>query len=347
MLHLQAGRETAVEALLKPVGVPSGWWSADLHVRTSRSRGCTVSLDDRVSAFRCDGIEAFVVADVGWRTDFDSNPLQALSGEEIEAGDGGRFTIFPVRSEPGRPGRGAMNPWAARTESTLVSLLEESPEILVQVVQPPWPDSLRIEAFELMTPDTPEDFGPRWDAWVDLLRQGRRVLATGGSHRGLLVEGQSGNPRTWIRLDSTVVVPRTQDVLNALGAGSAIVSKGPFIRFTLDGEEVGAVLTRSPGLLRGKVEVFAPSGVVVNRVTVYVNGVEDAVFLVAGENRPLRFSEEIEVNLKETAFVVVTVEARGEGPPGVPPVAMGGETRPIAPLAITNPIWVEIFRASG
>jgi hypothetical protein len=267
-----------------------------------------------------------------------------IPGEEVDVTAGGAFSVLPLEPRPGLPGRGALNPYSPHVSRELIALLGESPDRMAQMIRPPAPDSVRFEMLELLTPDG--EFGPRWETWMNLLRRGQRVLATGGSHRNLLVDDRPDPPLTWVRFDSTVIEPGPEQLIDSLRKGAVVASRGPFIDFTLEGEGVGSVLSRSPGLLQGRIRVLAAPGTPVSRVSVYVNGVEDSVFRIEGGRGPLRFDEEVEVNLKEAGFVVVVVEGRSEGSPGLPPLGAGGETRPFAPLAVTSPIWVEISRAS-
>jgi len=345
-IQLQEGKDASVEASLPSLGVPPGWRSADLQVRTFRSPGCTVSLADRKAALRSDGIDAFVLADLGWRTDpgAETVDLLAIPGEGIETEGGGTVGIFPVEADPGRPGRGALDPDAIDRIAALDSLLESSPSARIQLLRPPLPDSLQVSMMELLTSEV--DFGSRWEAWIDLLRRGHRVLATGGGPHDSLLDDGGNRAFTWILVDSTTARPGAADLLSAIRSGALVASRGPFVHFTLEGREVGSVQSRSIGLLHGHVEVLAPPGIEVSRVSVYVNGVEDSVYRIEGADRPLRFDEDIEIDLKGAAFVVVTVEGRQESSPGIPSVGENGWTRPIDPLAVTSPIWVEISRAS-
>jgi hypothetical protein len=179
---------------------------------------------------------------------------------------------------------------------------------------------------------------------MDILATGRRIVGVGNSDSHFLVGQEPGYPRNYVLLDPSAAPGDPQALVDALRRGRVVVSYGPFIEFTLEGKAPGSSLLSSTGRVRGHIRVLAPSWVDVRRVTVYVNGVEEIVFMVKGRDRMIRFDEDFEIPLLASAFVMVKAEGEETLAPVLP--TLGAFSDPVRPLAFTNPIWVEVSSAS-
>ena len=115
--------------------------------------------------------------------------------------------------------------------------------------------------------------------------------------------GRSDDAPTSARPD-----PGAAAVKEALQEGKTVSTNGPFVEFTLDGEEIGGTLRRGPGMVRGHVRVLAPAWIDVRRVLIVVNGVVDSAFMVRGRGDSVRFDEDIELYVRNSGFVQVRVE---------------------------------------
>jgi len=176
--------------------------------------------------------------------------------------------------------------------------------------------------------------------WYNLLNLGHRYFAVGNSDSHTVHHAFAGYPRNYVQVpedDPEEVKPVA--VAAALRAGRCFTTTGPFIRFEVNGQESGDVVrTTSPRVL-ARVKLDAPSWVYLNRVKFVLNG--DVVETV-----------EVEPRVREdgsiawpTAKAVVHVHRDSwlhvivEGDESLQPIVTG--RRPILPLAISNPIWIE------
>jgi hypothetical protein len=365
-LNIGPGKTKDLEARLERL-YPETWVAADLHVHANPSPDCGVTLEDRVRSLACEGVEWFAASDHQRRTDYGpvldtlalAAPVRFIPSEEITTDRFGHFGALPLPIHPGIPGGGPV-PVYGKTVDDIFSLVrEENPGVLIQVNHPrgggngyftclgdPFPadsDSaavrprLDFDLLEIVNGKTEGSFARNWKDWMDLLASGRRVVGVGNSDSHFLTGQEVGYPRNYILLDSTSASRDVDAVVDALAQGRVVVTNGPFIEFTLEGKAVGSRVASARGLVDGHIRVTAPSWVDVRRVTVYANGVEEAVFMVSGRERTVRFDEDFDLHLKRSSFVMVTVE--GEAPLD-PVVPSPGPDEPLLPLAFTNPVWV-------
>jgi hypothetical protein len=288
-------------------------------------------------------------------------PLHALISEEVTTADRGHFGVFPFDA----PG-----PGTDTREIPIPALFDyvrsHHPGALIQVNHPragsngyldylgfqpadsldrrEAPGRLDFDLMEIVNGKSLRGFDAVWKDWAALLRRGYRVTGVGNSDSHHLVGQEAGYPRNFVFVgEGDPSDPRV--LVEAVRAGQVVVSSGPFIEFTLEGEGVGSTLRRPAGALTGHVRVLAPAWVDVREVRVMVNGAVDAVYLVAGRDRVIRFDEDIEVRLRGTGYVQVVVTGTGSLDPVVPPDLSRRKREPARPLAFTNPIRVEINSA--
>jgi hypothetical protein len=363
-VSLSAGQETELDARLERLEIPLGWVAADLHVYAAPGDDSPVSLADRAEELVCEGIEWFVSGDALHRTSYASvldtlhvaAPLHALVGEEVVSKNG-RFEAFPLPYRPNLLGNGALEPERLSLDAVFDGLHGEGDSVLIQVDHPRAAPGAYLDVFEysaredtaragfrrdfdlieLLSGKQTPGFSALWDDWMTLLRGDSPVTAVGNSDSHSLYGDEAGVPRTYVALEPSSEPNPLAKFLEGVRLGRIVVSNGPFIEFTLGGVPVGGTLT-AKGVIRGHVRVIAPSWVDVKRVRVFLNGREEAAYMLRGRSRSVRFDEDIELTVKGPSWVVVRVE--GDDP--MDPVVTGFGTSPrVSPLAFTNPIWVK------
>ena len=349
--------------------IPQEWVAADFHVHSLPSADCNVSMPDRARSLVCEGLDWFAATEHGRRFDYATlldtlslaAPLHALVSEEVTTSNWGHFAAFPLPVDHKDPRRGGLDAVGMDLDSIFSRFRSDNPEALIQVNHPrvgrmgyfdqvgySSSDSsaaamrLDFDLLEVLNGKNLQSLEPVWKDWMGLLRSGRKIVGVGNSDSHHLIEQEVGYPRNYVALEAGESVSDQEAFLAAVRAGRIVVSNGPFIDFTVEGASVGSTVSVKRGIVKGHVRVIAPSWVDVSEVSVHVNGVGGSVYMVNGNRGPVRFDEDIEINLKRSAFVVVRVEGERSLAPILPPVVYDGSVRPVRPVAFTNPIWLEI-----
>ena len=188
--------------------------------------------------------------------------------------------------------------------------------------------------------------------WFHLLSRGHRYAAVGNSDSHTVHYSFAGYPRNFIRVpddDPGAIDPGK--VADALRGARVFTTLGPFVQVRANGAAMGGRAAANEGEVTLEIRVQAASWVDCDRVIVHVNGERVAELPVPDARTPLRFADRVNVCLSKgcpthdptplggeeavDAWIVVAVE--GDDPlPLIP-----SKTRPIRPLAITNPIWID------
>jgi len=372
-IDARPGKGRTLRADLERLPIPAGWVSADFHVHQAPSHDSNLALADRARGLVCEGLDWFAATDHGIRTDFApvldtlalAAPLRSLVSEEITTVRYGHFNPYPVLPRFGSSA--GLDARELDPAAIFDRVHEENPRALLQVnhprsgsngyfdcmgYEPGMPaaeaDSLGIrldfDAMEIANGKDAQGYRKVWKDWMALLGQGRRIVGVGNSDSHHLTGQEPGYPRNYVRLDPD----STGDALalvDAVRAGRVTVSNGPFIDLTVEGTGIGDTLRTSSRTVTAHVRVLAPAWVDVRRVSLFVDGVEDAVFMVAPGPEAVRFDEDVELRVSGSAFVIAVAEGDLSLAPVVPPVVSGGRSRPARPLAFTNPVWVESTRS--
>jgi hypothetical protein len=369
-VSLESGEREDLAAVLTRLDIPAAWVSADLHVHAMPSFDSAVSLAPRAGSLVCEGIEWFAGSDHGRRTDYHdvldklelAAPLHALVSEEVTTDKLGHFGAFPVSLRPGEPGNGAIPTDGRSVDAIFEGLRGEGEETLIQVNHPRagsngYFDRLGYSAqddtaqagfrrdfdlLEILNGKENPDFEAVWADWMAFLGGEDPVTAMGNSDTHRLHGEEAGVPRNWVRLDPESTGSLEERFMEAVRTGRVVVSNGPFIDFALEGAGVGGTALASGGRVRGHLRVIAPSWVDVSRVRVFVNGREESTFMVRGRQKPVRFDEDVEILISRPSFVIVRVEGDLPMDPVVPGGISPGRKIPVLPIAVTNPIWVEM-----
>ncbi len=347
-----------------------GWLSADLHLHTASSHDSPVTLAERVLAAQALGVDLLALTDhnvispapVEARLDgpasrpasrpASSGPL-VLSGQELtsEGRLAGHFNLFPL---PVGPALAALDLDPARS---FAEALRRSPSALLQVNHPRmgsigYFDLMKLDPasgraapgyargyhlLEVFNGDQLTDLADVERVladWYALLDRGERVTATGNSDAHRLPFQDAGYPRNlvlWDPAGQAKGAPTTEQALVALRAGRSLITTGPTVRFTANGQPLGALVPgRRPVRLR--IEVEAPSWIDVSSVTLLERGRPLARFTPSRKGTQ-RLAVTHEVRPQRDTWYVVLV--RGERPD--PTQLRAG----VLPFALTNPIWVD------
>jgi hypothetical protein len=197
-----------------------------------------------------------------------------------------------------------------------------------------------INGYDLPGGDVP---GRNLSRYFDLIQSGRRYTAVGSSDSHKLTSEWAGYPRTYVRVAHDQGGASTADeIADALRAGRAVVSLGPFVDARVGLAGPGDTVEPIDGTVRLDVAVRAPSWVDVTAIDVVVDGNVEHSF-DAREQSPLgdlRWTQVIDVPVTDESWVAVVV--RGERP--MQEVLPGLH---VAPFAFTNPIHVRAPPSGG
>jgi hypothetical protein len=379
-LDLTAGEERSWTAALRHEVDTRNWISGDFHLHTLTHSGHGDSnLEERIITLAGEGVEFAVATDHNHNTDYGptiealgaGRHLTHVTGNEVSTPIG-HFNAFPL--EPDRP---IPDAHARSAPKLFRSLHEESNRYdVVPIVQLNHPRWRSIDYFGLTGLDpitatsTSSAFSYDFDAlevfnandgwgyydadttdkpvgssahsvlqdWFNLLNQGRRYTAVGNSDSHTVHYEFAGYPRNYVW--SMAAEPKSIDVgevVEAIRGGQAFTTIGPFVEFSVDGKRMGRLVRTFNTSVDVRVRVRAASWIDCDRVKIIVNGVVAAERPVSDHRYSERFDERITIELDRDAWISVLVE--GDDP--MDPIVQSPH-RPILPLAVTNPVWVEV-----
>lgn len=178
--------------------------------------------------------------------------------------------------------------------------------------------------------------------WFNLLNRGHRYVAVGNSDSHTVHHGFAGYPRNFVEvpIDQPSRVQPAM-VAEALREGRCYTTFGPVLDFRVNGQPLGSLVSSDSGRVLVEVRLQTPTWILVNRVKIVVNGdVVATVELEPSVRADGRFYwpriKQV-VPLLHDSWIVVLVE----GDESLDPIVCGGP-RPVLPLAVTNPIRVDV-----
>lgn len=189
--------------------------------------------------------------------------------------------------------------------------------------------------------------------WLQMLNLGYRVPGVVNTDAHYAFHG-SGWLRNYIRSptdDPARIV--TADVVRACESGHVMMTNGPFLEAALRAESDGGEQMGGPGdqvvdddgRVTLAVRVQCPNWLDVDRVQVFVNGRPDPALAATRRDQPAAFSRDVVRFLHEFTLALdrdahVVVAAIGEAT--TLGVVMGPEHGADRPVAVTNPIFVDV-----
>jgi hypothetical protein len=367
-VEIKAGKTSAVTLSLSRVIDSTGAIAADLHLHSMKSKDSNIMLESRVISLIAEGVELAVSTDHDSITDY-APVLQSLGveglistmiGEEITTAEPnlGHFNTFPIT--PNTEGSFPEPVFSFRTTAddlfTQARALSDGPEV-IQVNHPRMEPKLGYFSIMSLDPKTGKaapGFSLNFDTievfnglelahldkveqnlqdWYSLLTLGYRKVATGSSDSHVLSLQEVGYPRTYVFTDDTQTLNKT-DVIDALKAGRAMVTNGPYLRALANGVGPGGeVAADKTGKVTVRIEVQAAPWVDVSSVEIVVNGEVVWKQKVSLKSGVVKVSKTLPVKGGDWLVVIV----RGEKPyQDVLPLSG------VLPFAFQNPIWISL-----
>jgi hypothetical protein len=176
--------------------------------------------------------------------------------------------------------------------------------------------------------------------WVTFLDAGKHVAATGNSDTHHLTFNLGGYPRNYVQVGDTPLDKLDPAVVAAaVKAGHSYFTTGPIVEANVDGVGMGDTATvkdghvtlnlkvrAAPWVSTTEIQVIGPGGQILSRVP------------CAPNDRVVRFDGKILIELAKDAYLIVRVDGDQPEAPNV------GDSKSftVYPLAITNPIWIDV-----
>jgi len=369
---LTAGQTTELTSVLTRVVDTTGFVAADLHSHCTVSIDSTQAAELKATAQVADGLEFVTTTDHDANFDLGPT-VQALGlesrlvtaiGDEVSSLYG-HFNVFPLSPGPGTAQYFSIS-WAEYDEAGQYLGDVYPPELWqlaralgARVIQVNHPRSFTdyfnfvgLDA-ETGTVEKPEAWSGDFDTlelfngldsanqvlndtlpdWYGFLNRGQNYVATGDSDQHE-ADQMSGNARNYVAVPDDDPAGLDLDVVfDNLLAFRSMVSTGPFLGFTVDGQGLGQTVVPAGGTISVQLEVLAPAFVPVDYVRIVGNG--EIVFeeSFADPGTPVRFERTIEL----TPAVDTWYHALA-GHSTASPRPLHGK----GSLAFTNPIWVDL-----
>ncbi len=205
----------------------------------------------------------------------------------------------------------------------------------------PLPDVALFDAIELLNGymNDPGSLALLLRDWFFLLDGGARVTALGSSDTHRLRDVKAGFPRTWLRMPTeSPAEVAAADLADAIRAGRAIASNGPFALLTVENGQIGDLVGATGATVTVDALVDAPAWIDVAEVRVLVNGRVAQSFAVAPGLRPT-FHQRFPLALPPgDAWVALQANGRAPLPPALIGEHQGGA---VLPFVVTNPVFVD------
>ncbi len=353
-----------------------GWISADFHMHCSNSFDSAVSLEDRIISCVAEGVEFAVISD----HDFVTDPMPAIrrlglerwiagaAGVEITTRGMGHYNSFPLIPDPTKPGNGTIV-WQNKTPEQIFAEARSLPTRPLLIVNHPRfstiayftpygfdPNtctatkpgfSLDFDAMELCNGKAQTDLDILLRDWFGLLNHGYKIAATAGSDSHTLTHDEVGYARNFVFVgtDEPIKV-KPEMVVQAVRECKVVVSLGPFVTFTAEGQPIGSLVSKPKGDISLDIHVQAPNWVSVTEVELVANGIAVKRWTLDGgreKGSPFNWRATAKVRPKrDTWYSVIVKGVAGSLEPILRPFrTFEGETFKVVPFAITNPIWVD------
>jgi hypothetical protein len=372
-LEVKPGARPLVEGrLVRSVATP-GYIAADLHQHAAPSFDSGVSLADRALSNASEGVEVLVATEHNTLSDYRDaiaasglgRHLASIVGVEATTHSVGHFNAFPLVARPGlRNGMEDPEGWPpSRIFEFSRSLGDPAVPAFLQVNHPRagqnigYLNLMRFDAasgraedprfsdafdgMEIINFGFAADIEAQLADWFALLRAGRRITATGGSDAHTITGREVGWPRTFVCVDQDDPSHLDASAFTAaLHAGCASVSGGPFIWIRSGATPMGGLARSKAGQVEIEVEVAAPTWIATERLRLYVDGevATDLSLPAPSRDSSVRHHARHTLRCATDCFIVARVDASAS----LAPVLSTSAHRDPRPIAITNPIYVDV-----
>jgi len=373
-IEVKPGADVEVHAKLHHVIDTPGWISGDFHVHAAASLDSRVPMRDRVHQFVADGVDLIVSTDHNVIADYApliaelgvSDLLASATGDEITTKTWGHFGAFPLQPEEGELGHGAIAVSKRAPAEIFADVRKHAPAALIDIHHPRLEHG-DIGYFHLAGLDektgkaTRPGFSMDFDAvevlngyqdadrktldrvvgdWIAFLDAGKRVAATGNSDTHHLTFNLGGYPRNYVALgDVPIAKIDAAMVVTAVKAGRSYLTTGPIVDASIGGASLGDTATVKDGKALLKLRVRAASWVSTRTITIIgPGGAVLATRPAPTTTSVVRFDDVIPLDFARDGYVIVRVDGDQPMAPNVGDIA----SWQVYPLAITNPIWVDV-----
>jgi hypothetical protein len=362
----------AISARLEHVIDTRGWLSADFHVHAARSPDSVVPMPHRIIEFVSDGVDMIVSTDHNVVADYQPiiealglrRLITSAPGDELTTARWGHFGAFPLPRDLERPGQGAVLVHSRSPAEIFQDVRRHAPEAIIDVHHPRLDDTVGYFNIGGLNPHTDRasarGFSFDFDAlevlngyqdpvrrsvdrtiddWMGLLNHGHLVTATGNSDTHHLTYNIGGYPRNYVQVtDDRPEVVRPQEVAGALRAHRSFFTTGPFVRLAAGGGGIGDLVRAPGGHVTAEITVEAAPWISVDRMILYVNGREVRRWRIPPAKGAVRLHERVEVTTPTDGYFLVRVD----GDKLMAPVVGDTRTFGVRPLALTNPIFLDV-----
>ncbi|MDP6107864.1 MAG: hypothetical protein QGI33_05460, partial [Candidatus Brocadiia bacterium] len=344
LVRVAPGKTTRVEFTLRRVFDTAGWTAVDFLQRCDEAPDSALTRDERVLLNRAEGLDA-AVSVRQWPT----GPRQA--GAE-ETGRGllpalrvatpytGGFTVLPLSDEMAT-GAVRLTPperWGKGADEVFGGLRAFFPCALFCMDAPP-DDAQPSEHFDavfLLTGGDTLEARNRLKRWFGLLNAGRRIVALGGSGSGSTRDLPALSARTFVA--NPAEGGNLREVIRSLGERpNAVVSNGPFLEVTVNGQPIGSTVRSDGGRVNVRVRLLAPEWMDVARVRIFFNGAIAHELKVGSRKGALALERTVEVAAERDGWIVVLAT----GNRGMTAAYSAEDGLGAVPFAVTNLIWID------
>ena len=356
-----------------------GWAAADYHLHTLTHSGHGDSnMPERIISIASEALEVGVATDHNVHTDYSDiiselgagDQFQGIVGNEISV-PLGHFNAFPLEPWANVIDRNSADgPALFRAIRAAGDASGNIP--VVQVNHPRWDgiDYFRVAGLDPITGgsvarnwsvdfDSVEIFNENagWgyrDAdntehmvgssrhwvlqdWHNLLNHGARVTGVGNSDSHTVSSNLAGWPRNYFPSSSDLPAEiSVKEVCDTVKAGQIVTTFGPFVTFSVNDASMGEIVTARKAAVRLKTKVQAADWIDVDRVLVIVDGDIVETIPVPDTRQIVRLLDERMIPVRTDGWISLRVEGDDSLDPIVP-----GSKRPVLPIAITNPVYVD------
>jgi hypothetical protein len=361
-----------IEARLTHVIDTTGWLSADFHVHAAPSPDSVVPLEHRVIEFVSDGVEMIVSTDHNVISDYQpaigalgvGRYITTAMGDELTTNGWGHFGAFPLPRNLAAAGHGAVLVHGRNAREIFGDVRKNAPGAIIDVHHPrldaevgyftigdldPHSDragrpgfSFDFDAVEVLNgyqDPVRRSVDRTIDDWMGLLNHGHIVTATGNSDTHHLNYNIGGYPRNYVRVpDDRPDRIQLAQITAALKEHRAFFTTGPIVRLDVGGLGIGDVAPARGGRATLEIEVRAAPWISVDRVILYVDGKEAQRWRVPAGETVVRFKQAVPLLLARDSYALVRVD----GDRLMAPVVGDTKTFGVRPLALTNPIFLDV-----
>ncbi|MBN1902892.1 hypothetical protein JW926_16330, partial [Candidatus Sumerlaeota bacterium] len=383
-------RENVINAELKHIIDVPGYVSADVGIKTNNSYNCYITPEERVVAAAAEGVEYLVSGDTNQATDLSGAVAAKGLQKFVKTGVGkrlefmgeknlGNILVWPLGQKDLSAAKDHKELEAGNPSQLMSVLRSKYPDSLIQVDRAIFPLEGYFTHYEYHKDKKPviedSDFSYDFDLldiW-DGKRQGiirdslnllfhtwfagyDKIKPFGGSKSVLGWGEELGYPRVYIasNTDDPSQINESE-ILDSVRKGRYIITNGPIIKFTINGQPTGSLITDTDGRADCHLEIMAPPWAPTSYIDLNMDGVFFRRIIQPPSKEVMRFpsgrtpkgSEDFEISITKDSIITIEVACTSEGgdlSPVVPPhpYQQGG----VRAFAITAPIFID-FDGNG